>query len=99
VGRSLGDSLRSLAEGRRGRGWLLRGGLVLVLIPPLGCAAAMLAAGTWMAFAALGLCYRVARYALRAATFRLHKRCPDCAERVRADARVCRHCGYRFAPR
>lgn len=26
-----------------------------------------------------------------------HKRCPDCAERVRAEARVCKHCGHRFA--
>ena len=26
------------------------------------------------------------------------KRCPDCAEVVLAAARVCKHCGYRFAP-
>lgn len=26
------------------------------------------------------------------------KRCHDCAETVLADARVCKHCGYRFAP-
>jgi hypothetical protein len=25
------------------------------------------------------------------------KKCPDCAEAVLADARVCKHCGYRFA--
>ena len=24
------------------------------------------------------------------------KKCPDCAEFVRAEARVCKHCGYRF---
>jgi hypothetical protein len=26
------------------------------------------------------------------------KRCPDCAEIVLEDARVCKHCGYRFGP-
>jgi ribosomal protein L37AE/L43A len=26
------------------------------------------------------------------------KRCPDCAETVLAAAKVCKHCGYRFAP-
>lgn len=26
------------------------------------------------------------------------KTCPDCAETVLAQARVCKHCGYRFAP-
>ena len=26
------------------------------------------------------------------------KSCPDCAERVRSTARVCRYCGYRFEP-
>jgi ribosomal protein L37AE/L43A len=25
------------------------------------------------------------------------KKCPDCAETVLADAKVCKHCGYRFA--
>jgi Uncharacterised protein family UPF0547 len=25
------------------------------------------------------------------------KKCPDCAETVLADAKVCRHCGYRFS--
>jgi uncharacterized protein UPF0547 len=27
------------------------------------------------------------------------KRCPDCAEKVQAAAKVCRFCGYRFEPR
>lgn len=26
------------------------------------------------------------------------KKCPDCAETILADAHVCKHCGYRFAP-
>ena len=25
-----------------------------------------------------------------------HKKCPDCAEMVLADAHVCKHCGFRF---
>src|SRR5579862_7333803 len=28
-----------------------------------------------------------------------YKRCPDCAEDVRAEARRCRFCGYSFEPR
>jgi hypothetical protein len=27
------------------------------------------------------------------------KRCPDCAEAVQPQARVCKHCGYRFEGR
>uniref|UniRef100_UPI0038CF2E0C zinc ribbon domain-containing protein n=1 Tax=Acetobacter senegalensis TaxID=446692 RepID=UPI0038CF2E0C len=26
------------------------------------------------------------------------KRCPDCAEIVQYQAKVCKHCGYRFEP-
>jgi hypothetical protein len=26
-----------------------------------------------------------------------HKKCPDCAELVLMEARVCKHCGHRFA--
>jgi hypothetical protein len=31
-------------------------------------------------------------------SMREEKTCPDCAERVLAQARVCRFCGYRFKP-
>jgi hypothetical protein len=27
-----------------------------------------------------------------------HKVCPDCAETVKAEAKVCRHCGHKFEP-
>jgi hypothetical protein len=29
----------------------------------------------------------------------LVKTCPDCAEDVKYEARVCKHCGYRFSDR
>jgi hypothetical protein len=35
----------------------------------------------------------------RAATLRLYRRCPDCRRMIRAEARVCSHCGYRRATR
>jgi hypothetical protein len=38
---------------------------------------------------------RAARFAYRVATFRLYRRCPDGGRLIRADARVCLHCGYR----
>jgi hypothetical protein len=36
-----------------------------------------------------------ARFAYSVATFGLYRRCPDCRRLIRADARVCLHCGYR----
>ncbi|HEX4110861.1 MAG TPA: hypothetical protein VHX88_22220 [Solirubrobacteraceae bacterium] len=44
--------------------------------------------------AAVGL--RITAFALRLVTFSLRRRCPDCAERVRYEARVCRFCGHRL---
>jgi hypothetical protein len=28
----------------------------------------------------------------------MYVRCPDCRELIRPDAKVCKHCGYRFVP-
>jgi hypothetical protein len=36
-----------------------------------------------------------ARFAYAVSTFGLYRRCPDCRRLIRADARVCLHCGYR----
>jgi hypothetical protein len=73
-------------------------------LPPwLAPAAVLLALGSSLlairvTAGVFGRAWRVARFAGRAARLELHKRCPDCAERVRGEARVCKHCGYRFAP-
>jgi hypothetical protein len=34
-----------------------------------------------------------------ATQLRVEKVCPDCAESVLAEARVCKHCGFRFEPK
>jgi hypothetical protein len=43
----------------------------------------------------------LARRVVRVVVFRGRRRCPDCAERIRYDARVCVRCGHRLraAPR
>lgn len=46
--------------------------------------------GAWMAGLAIGA-------AGQGVPTRRTKKCPDCAETVLADARVCKHCGNRFA--
>lgn len=48
---------------------------------------------------ALGLMVAIVWVAVQVRNDRRARRsCPDCAETIRSAARVCRHCGYRFAP-
>lgn len=61
-----------------------------------GVAAAI--AGVWFALLALKHGGRAARFGYRAATFQLHRRCPDCGSKLWADARLCVRCGHRLAP-
>jgi hypothetical protein len=60
-------------------------------------------AGAWLALRTarrtLRFGRRSARTALRAATLRLYRRCPDCRRLIRYDARVCFRCGHRRLPR
>ncbi len=58
-----------------------------------GVAAAI--AGAWVAFVAARHGTRAVRFAYRAATFQLHRRCPDCGTKMWADARLCVRCGHR----
>jgi hypothetical protein len=66
-------------------------------------AAVTLLAGAWIGTKLLLWGVRRTRGAMRfgfaAASFRLYRRCPDCKRLIRADARVCHHCGYRRPPR
>jgi hypothetical protein len=71
--------------------WL--GGLGAALVATLGAWA-----GASIFSRLFGGWVRLARLGFRAATLTLHVRCPDCAGRLRAEARLCRHCGYRLAP-
>jgi peptidoglycan/LPS O-acetylase OafA/YrhL len=54
-----------------------------------GCAAL----GLLTAVIVGGFALRDRRAAVRASK----KRCPDCAETVKVEAHICRHCGYRFS--
>lgn len=47
----------------------------------------------------LGGPYVASRFMIGRAQDATSKTCPDCAEFVHVDARVCKHCGYRFDTR
>ena len=70
----------------RTKGLLAAGGVVAAV------------AGAIAGIRAARLSLAAALWASRAATFRLRRRCPDCAERIRYEARVCRYCGRRLRP-
>ena len=76
---------------------LLQGGAVVAGVAGVlsGLFAARL--GTRVARHYARVATSAAVYVLRAATFTLHRRCPDCHSRIDARARVCRRCGFRFA--
>ena len=61
--------------------------------PVLAIAVTAGSAGMWLATPQATGTERFPRPAPRAT-----KICPDCAESVLSDARVCKHCGYRFEP-
>jgi hypothetical protein len=98
VGRRIGDR-----KGRNGWVWgLLLGwiGVIVVAVLPRRAAGAATASQPGPgagASAAAGL--SVAATALtRPGLSGLMKRCPECDEQVRSEARLCRFCGYRFDP-
>jgi hypothetical protein len=70
-----------------------------------GAIAVAATAGAVLAAVAARIAYRSATRAIRtartvflAATFQLNRRCPDCKSKIRRDARVCGHCGFRLRP-
>jgi hypothetical protein len=64
---------------------------LIVIAIILGVIAALAVVVIWVVIA-------LARSGRRDSSVATHaqKKCPDCAEHVRAEARVCKHCGYRF---
>jgi hypothetical protein len=78
--------------------WLIRAGTILLAITwiadgslaPTLIGAAFVLSLPWM-FVTYGKATAAAARATR-------KICEDCAETVKADARVCRYCGWRFLP-
>jgi hypothetical protein len=61
------------------------------------------AVGGWVAGRLLARWLRTARnsarFAYSFATLRAYRRCADCKRLIRADAKVCSHCGYRKPPK
>lgn len=47
---------------------------------------------------AILLVFALDRVDLNAPTSDTHVKCPDCAELVRREAKVCKHCGARLVP-
>jgi len=74
------------SRGRSGFGWFL---LACVISPILAVIpVALLPSKTALAKAA----------ALEVPTSETHVKCPDCAELVRREARICKHCGAKLEP-
>jgi hypothetical protein len=92
----MADGVSTAASRRpeRRRAALLIGGLIAGLI---GIVAGWL--GAKLLVHGIRTARRATRFAYATATFRLYRRCPDCKSLIRADAWVCRYCGYRRPPR
>jgi hypothetical protein len=58
---------------------------------------AVIGARTLMRAMRIGLGF--ARFWYGLFTLQLTRRCPDCRRLIHGDARVCRHCGWRYAGR
>jgi hypothetical protein len=57
-------------------------------------AARVARAGIRVFLRAVGIALGGVRFGYAAVTLQLFRRCPDCRRLLRADARVCRHCGW-----
>jgi len=69
--------------GRSGFGWFV----LALLVSPLLAVLALLIAGRYKGSSGSGSSYLHDR----------EKKCPDCAERVKLEARVCKHCGHEWS--
>jgi peptidoglycan/LPS O-acetylase OafA/YrhL len=62
--------------------------VLCLVLSSRGSSVGAYAVGVASAAPIIWLAYMVDKYS--------HRECPDCAERVKSQARVCRYCGYRF---